>query len=219
MPEMTPEKLNQIFDILQERYHTRPKNYKPFRVLIHVMLASRTTDLVSWPAADRLISKGRTPRGVSEMSVREIEKIILPSNFYKTKAKHIKLACKMLVEKFGGKVPKTREELMELPGIGPKSADIVLSFSYGVPVIAVDTHVKWVSHVLKISHEKNPEKIRARLHEIFPEKDRLIVNDLFVQFGKEICNTGRPKCWMCPIVRMCPYERKRMIPPSGKRIA
>jgi endonuclease-3 len=208
---VTPEKIRRIVRVLRRRYDVRPKKYDAFYVLMHVMLASRTTDEVSWPAAERLIARGKNARGISRMSAREIERIILPANFYKTKARHIRLACKMLVEKFGGKVPRTREELMELPGVGGKSADIVLSFSYGKPVIAVDAHVKWVSHALKISREKNPEKIRARLHEIFPEKDRLIVNDLFVQFGKEICNTGRPKCWMCPVVNMCPYENKRLV--------
>jgi len=216
---MNERRIHRIFETLKERYKVRPKKYDPFRVLMHVMLASRTTDLVSWPAADRLILRGKTPAIISRMNVREIEKIILPSNYYKTKARHIKLTCKMLVEKFRGKVPKTREELMELPGVGPKSADIVLSFSYGKPVIAVDAHVKWVSHVLKISGEKNPEKIRERLHEIFPEGERLVINDLLVQFGKEICNTGRPKCWMCPVVRMCPYEKKRLRRPGAKRIA
>lgn len=203
------DNLREIFKTLQKRYRARPKKYDPFRVLIHVILAARTTDEVSWPAADRLIRKGRNAGGISKMSVREIEKIILPSNFYRNKARYIKSACRMIVEKFGGKVPKTREELMELPGVGGKSADVVLSFSYGQPVIAVDAHVKWVSHVLKISREKNPEKVREKLHEIFRGKERLIVNDLMVQFGKEICNTGRPKCWMCPVKNMCPYENKR----------
>lgn len=211
---MNSKNLEKVISILQSRYDVKPKKLDPFRVLMHVMLASRTTDKVSWPAADRLILQGRDAKGISKMSTREIGKIILPSNYYKTKARHIKKACKMLVEKFDGKVPRTREELMELPGVGGKSADIVLSFSYGRPVIAVDAHVKWVSHVLKISQEKNPEKIREKLHEIFPEKDRLIVNDLFVQFGKEICNTSRPKCWMCPVAKMCPYEKKRLVPPK-----
>ena len=206
---MTPARLREIVHILKKRYDVKPKNYDSFRVLMHVMLASRTTDEVSWPAADRLIAKGKNARRISKMNVREIEKIILPSNFYKTKARHVKLACNMLVKKFRGKVPKTREELMELPGVGPKSADIVLSFSYGKPVIAVDAHVKWVSYVLKISRDKNPEKVREKLHEMFSENERLVVNDLFVQFGKEICNTGRPKCWMCPVEKMCPYEMKR----------
>lgn len=206
---MTPEKIKKIVKILRRKYDVEPKKLDPFRVLMHVILARRTTDKVSWPAADRLIARGKNAKGISGMGLREIEKIILPSNFYKTKAKNVRDSCKMIIEKFGGKVPKTREELMELPGVGGKSADIVMSFSYGKPVIAVDAHVKWVSYVLKISREKNPEKIREKLHEIFPEKDRMIVNDLFVQFGKEICNTGRPKCWMCPVANLCPYEKKR----------
>lgn len=212
---MEKKKLEKIISILQKKYDVKPKKLEPFLVLMHVMLASRTTDQVSWPAAERLILKGKTAKGISAMGVRQIEKLILPSNFYRTKARNVKRACRMLVEKFGGRVPRTRDELMELPGVGGKSADIVLSFSYGKPVIAVDAHVKWVSHVLKISREKNPEKIRERLHELFPEGERLIVNDLFVQFGKEICKTGRPKCWMCPIVNLCPYEKKRLVTPKN----
>lgn len=212
---MRKEKLRKVVRILQKRYRVKPRKMDAFRVLMHVILARRTTDKVSWPAADRLIREGRNAAGISRMSIREIEKIILPSNFYKTKARNVKDSCKMIVERFGGRVPRTREELMELPGVGGKSADIVLSFSYGRSVIAVDAHVKWVSNVLKISDEKNPEKIRARLHEMFSEKERMIANDLLVQFGKEICNTGRPKCWMCPIVKLCPYDKKRLRPPGS----
>lgn len=211
---MRKDRLRKIVNELKKEYKVRPKKLDPFRVLIHVMLASRTTDLVSWPATDRLIAKGKTPVGISKMKKREIEKLILPSNYYRTKAKHIKEACKIIVNRFDGKVPETRDELMELPGVGGKSADIVLSFSYGVPVIAVDAHVKWVANVLGISDEKEPEKIRARLHELFPEKERLVINDLLVQFGREICNTGRPKCWKCRISNMCPYKSKRMTPPN-----
>jgi endonuclease-3 len=202
--------LRKIIGILRKRYDLRENRRNPFRVLIHVILAARTTDLVSWPAADRLIKKGGDAKGISKMDVRKIEKIILPSNFYKTKARRVKAACGMLVKRFKGKVPRTREELMSLPGVGGKSADIVMSFCYDEPVIAVDAHVKWVSHVLDISHERDPEKVRARLHEIFPKGERSKVNDLFVQFGKEICNTGRPKCWMCPVSKLCPYGKKRM---------
>lgn len=207
------ERHDRIFKILKERYPPVKKRYDPFRVLMHVSLASRTNDLVSWPAADRLIESGGGPLGISKMPVSKIEKIILPSNYYRTKARHVKAACRMIVEKFGGKVPRTREELMELPGIGPKSADIVLSFSYGRPVIAVDAHVRWVANVLGLSKERQPEKIRSDLHEKFSEGDRSVANDVMVRFGKEICNTGRPKCWMCPVKRFCRYEKKRLRPP------
>lgn len=207
---MEQKRLRKIVKVLRKRYELKENRRNPFRVLMHVILAARTTDVVSWPAADRLIKRGKDAKGISKMDVREIERIILPSNFYRTKARRVKAACGMLVKKFSGRVPRAREELMSLPGVGGKSADIVMSFCYDEPVIAVDAHVKWVSGVLDISHEKNPEKVRARLHEIFPESERSKVNDLFVQFGKEICNTGRPKCWMCPVSNLCPYGKKRV---------
>jgi len=211
---MEGRRLRRIVGTLRRRYELKENRRRPFRVLMHVILAARTTDLVSWPAADRLIKIGKDARGISKMSIGNIEKTILPSNFYRNKARYVKAACRMLVDEFGGRVPRTREELMRLPGVGGKSADIVMSFCYDKPVIAVDAHVKWVSSVLDISHEKDPEKVRARLHEIFPERERSKVNDLFVQFGKEICNTGRPKCWMCPVSKMCPYGKKRMRAPQ-----
>jgi endonuclease-3 len=199
---------------LRKRYKTDKVRMDPFRVLIHVILAARTTDDVSWPAADRLIAKGKDVEGIAGMDIREIQKTILPSNFYRNKARYVKSACKMVVEDFGGKVPKTREELMKLPGVGGKSADIILSFSYGQPVIAVDAHVKWVATVLGMTKEKEPENIRRDLHTIFPEKERSTANYLMVQFGKEICRTGRPMCWVCPVRRLCPYPKKRSGPKS-----
>lgn len=204
--------LRKIFRVLRKRYDVKPRKLSPTEALVHVILAARTTDLVSGPAGDRLIARGKNIEGISNMGLGEIEKLILPVNFYRNKAKYIKSACKMVMEKFGGNIPRTREELMELPGVGGKSADIVLSFSYGKPVIAVDAHVKWVCNVLKISRERDPEKVREKLHEIFKGKDRLAVNEIMVEFGREICNTGRPKCWMCPVAKMCPYESKRTKP-------
>lgn len=209
---MTPEKARKIMKVLNGRYRTDKVRMDPFRVLMHVVLAPRTTDLVSWPAADRLVKVGRTFAGVSRMDVRRIERIILPTNYYKTKARRIKAACRFIQEKHGGRVPRTREELMEIPGVGGKSADIVLAFCFSQPVIAVDAHVKWIANVTGMSSEKTPEKIRADLHRIFPERDRAKANDIMVQFGKEICYTGRPKCWMCPIEKMCPYQKKRTSP-------
>lgn len=202
--------LNKIISILQKRYKIKFEKEEPFRVLIGVMLSHRTTDAVSWPATDRLFSRANTPKKILKLSAKEIAKIIYPVGFYNTKAKRICEVCKIILKKYKGRVPRTRKELMELPGVGGKSADIVLSFGFGEPVIAVDSHVKWVSHVLKISREKNPEKVRQALHDLVPRKYRLFVNNLFVEFGREICKTGRPKCWMCPVEKLCPYENKNL---------
>jgi endonuclease-3 len=96
---------------------------------------------------------------------------------------------------------------MELPGVGGKSADIVLSHAYGQPVIACDSHVIWIANQLRWTKSKNPEKVREDLHKIIPLRYRSIVNSIFIQFGKEICVTGRPKCHICPIEKYCPSSR------------
>lgn len=137
------------------------------------------------------------------MSEREIEKIIYPTCFYRNKAKRIKEICRILKEKYRGKVPATREELMKLPGVGGKSADIVLSYVYRRPVIACDTHVIWISNQLGWTKSKDPEKVREDLHKIIPIKYRQTLNDYLVQLGREICKTGRPKCKICPIKKYC----------------
>jgi len=105
----------------------------------------------------------------------------------------------------------TRDEMMKLPGVGPKTADIVLCAGFGVPVIAVDTHVDAVSKRLGIADVRDDvETVREKLHKLVPDDRRLIVNHLFVQFGKEICTSPRPKCHMCPIVKLCPYPDKSL---------
>lgn len=209
---MDAKTLHKIIVRLNKTYRVRPPRIRPFRVLIGVILSHRTTDEVSHPATNRLFKKADTPEKILKLSAREIAKTIFPVGFYKTKAKRIRKVCRILLKKYGGKIPKMREDLMKFPGVGGKSADIVLSFGFAKPVIAVDSHVQWVSYVLGIAEKRNenPEKIREKLHRLIPEKDRLIVNNLFVEFGRKICNTGRPKCYMCPIVKMCPYLYKNL---------
>ena len=116
----------------------------------------------------------------------------------------------MLVEKYGGKVPRTKEELMQLLGVGEKTSDIILLFAYGEDVIPVDTHVEQICKRWHIASEKDkPEVIREKLHKLIP-KNRAIVNQLLVQFGKEICKAPVPKCYMCPVEKLCPYENKNL---------
>jgi len=142
------------------------------------------------------------------LPTQRLEKIIYSSGFYKQKAEEIKQTCKILVEEYGDKVPETREELMKLPGIGGKCADIVLSYAYGKYVIAVDTHVAKIAQRLLWTRHKQPEKIREDLHRIIQDRERLKVNLMFVQFGREICTRPVPKCYSCPIEKFCPYPNK-----------
>jgi len=205
--------VEKIIKILQKEFNVNIKLGDPFRILIGVMLSHRTTDKTSWPATDRLFKRANSPRKIYNLSAKKIEKIIYPVGFYRNKSKNLRRVCKILLENYNGKVPRIREELMKLPGVGGKSADIILSYAYGEPVIAVDSHVNWVSNVLGWTDSKKPEKIREDLHKIIPKKHRLILNDLLVNFGRDICNTGRPKCYKCPIVKLCPYPKKNLKQP------
>lgn len=202
------ENTEQIIKILQKRYKEKIYKSNPFRTLIGVILSHQTNDKISWPATDRLFSTAKTPQDFVEMGWKKIDSHIKNVNYHPTKAKRIYAICNMLIEKFDGKVPKTREELMELPGVGGKSADIVLSFAFQVPTIAVDTHVTTISQRLHWSNEKNAEKIKIDIEKRIPKKYWLLTNSLLVDFGKEICVSPKPKCYMCPIVKLCKFENK-----------
>lgn len=197
-----------IIKILQKKYHERIYKSDPFRTLVGVILSHQTNDKISWPATDKLFKAARTPQEFINLGEKRIDKIIKNVNYHPTKAKRIYLICKMLIEKFDGRVPRTREKLMEFPGVGPKSSDIVLSFAFQVPTIPVDVHVATISQRLHWTKEKNPEKIKKDIEKIIPKKYWLLTNSLLVDFGKEICVSPRPKCYMCPIEKLCPFENK-----------
>jgi len=204
---MQSKTIQKIINRLDKLYGIEVHRSNPFKTLIGVILSHRTKDDVSWPAARRLFDVADSPEKILKLPEKKIAKIIYPVGFYNQKAKRIKQVCKMVLEEFDGKVPKTREELMKLPGVGGKSSDIVLSYAYGVPVIACDAHVIWVSNQLEWTNSKNPEKVRQDLHKTVPIKYRLSLNSVFVEFGKEICITGKPKCIICPIKKYCPSSR------------
>ncbi len=202
--------LDRIIEILTSLYKIRFRKENPFYLLIGVLLSQRAKDEVSWPTSNRLFSKAKNLDGMLELSKKQIEKIIYPVGFYRQKARRIKQICKILKEKYQGKVPETKEELMQLPGIGLKSTNIVLSYGYGHPVISVDVHVAVISRRWHLTKEEKPEKISEELNRKIPIKYRLIFNDLLVQFGKEYCRTRLPRCRICPVFKLCPYEDKNV---------
>jgi endonuclease III len=167
------------------------------------------TDVVS----NRLLSVADTPGKMTKLGRSGIAKLIRSANFYKTKSGYIYGSSKMIIDEFGGKVPRTRDELMMLPGVGGKTADIVLMASFRQDVIPVDTHVQVVSQRLGWTREKEPERIREDLHLLFSSKERGYVNILLVSFGKEFCRMHLPKCYVCPIRMLCPYPDKN----NGKK--
>lgn len=203
------ENVQKIIKILNEKYKIKPWKEEPFKLLIGTILSQRTKDEKTSQAWKKLFSKAETPEKILKLSEKEIESLIKEVGFYRQKARRIKQVSKIILEKYKGKVPSSREELMNLPGVGPKTADVVLSYSFEKPVIAVDTHVATISKRLGWTKSDNPEKIREDLHRIIPKKYRLLINSLFVEFGKEICK-AKPKCYKCPILKFCKYKQKNL---------
>jgi len=202
--------LNKIINRLNKLYHVEVRREEPFEVLIHGILSHRTKDETTFPAQERLLKIADTPDKMLKLSSKEIQKLIYPVGFYRQKSKNILKTCKMLLEKYNGKVPKTKKELMELPGVGEKTSDIILLFAYGKDIIPVDSHVATISKRWHIADKKDkPEIIRGKLHDLIP-KNRATINQLLVQFGKDICKAPVPKCYICPVEKSCPYENKNL---------
>lgn len=201
--------VEKIIKILNKKYEIKFWKEEPFKLLVGTILSQRTKDEKTSQAWKRLFSKANTPEKILRLNEKQIENLIKGVGFYRQKAKRIKQVSRIILEKYGGRVPSSREELMKFPGVGPKTADVVLSYSFGIPVIAVDTHVATISKRLGWTKSNKPEKIREDLHKIIPKKYRLIVNSLFVEFGKDICK-AKPRCYLCPIVKFCKYEPKNL---------
>ena len=155
----------------------------PFQTLISTIMSARTRDEVTIVVADKLFSKFPTPNKLAKANLKQIQTIIKPVNFYKNKSKNIIACAKMLVDNYNGRVPNTIEELIKLPGVGRKTANVFIS-EYGKPGIAVDTHVHYISNYLGWSKNKNPHKVEADLKKIFPENLWSDVNPTLVRFGK-----------------------------------
>lgn len=195
----------------------------PFEVLISCVLSQRTREENTEIASENLFNAAKTPKKILKLSDKKLENLIRPSGFYRQKAKRIKQICKILLKDYRGKVPKTREELLKLPGVGWKTSAIVLSYGLGIPIIAVDTHVFRVSKRIGLVDEKaDVEEVREELQEIFPRDKWYLVNLGFVNFGREICKPINPLCTKdknnCPFSGFCKaYRTKKFyISPSGK---
>jgi len=174
----------------------------PFRILLSVLLSARTQDPVTEKAADRLFAAADTPGKMALLPESGIARLIYPVGFYRTKARHI-LGISRALE-HGGEFPSTLEELLELPGIGRKSANLVLALAFGVPAIAVDTHVFRISKRLGWAQGRTPAEVETELMELFPRRRWKDVNQVLVGFGQTVCRPVRPKCGVCALAKTCP---------------
>lgn len=180
----------------------------PFRLVISVLLSAQTTDAQVNKVTPELFRRWPTPYEMAGASVADVMDVIKSLGFYKTKAKHCVEAARMIVADYGGEVPSTMRELQKLPGVGRKTANIVLNVGFGiVEGIAVDTHVNRIAHRLTLSpktHEKEPLKTEQDLLKILPHEYWESVNHQWISFGREICSARSPKCAECPLADLCP---------------
>ncbi len=180
----------------------------PFWVLITTMLSHRTKDPVTDAASRALHERYTDSRGLADAAYEDVLKIIEKVGFRTAKATRIIQAAAMINEKFGGEVPRTREELMEIPGVGRKTANVVLSDSMGIPAIAVDTHVHRISNRIGFSSSKDPVEVETTLMKIVPRELWVGFNPVMVEFGKNVCKPIGPRCQECNVSSFCTYYTK-----------
>ncbi len=176
----------------------------PYRLLAACVISLRTKDEVTAQASRRLFALASEPRELAGLEIDEIAKAIYPAGFYNTKAGQLKEIGRILSDQFGGQVPADEEELLALPGVGRKTANLVLGLGFGIPAICVDTHVHRISNRLGMVSTKTPEQTEKALNEVLPRDLWIPINDLLVTFGQNQCHPTSPRCTGCPLDDLCP---------------
>ena len=209
---MKKEDLQTVLEILKKEFpkwnapvvHMIAQHKKdPFRVLVCALLSTRTKDELTHRVCERFFEKVNFPEDLIRLSEEEIRRLIYPVGFYRNKAKQLKEIGRILVENYGGKVPDTLEELLKLPGVGRKVANLVLSKGYNKPAIVVDVHVHRIVNRWCLVKTKNPTETEFRLMEVVPKELWSEINYLLVAFGQTICTPKKPKCELCPVEKYC----------------
>jgi endonuclease-3 len=177
----------------------------PFQVLIATLLSARTQDRTTLAASTRLFKRARTPRAMAKLTVGQIERLIYPVSFYRHKAIHVKATCEMLAERFRGRVPATMEELLTLPGVGRKTANLVLILAFkSQRNICVDTHVHRISNRLGWVRTRTPEETEQALYQATAERWWSLINLYLVTWGQNVCRPVYPRCPDCVLLPLCP---------------
>ncbi|MHA2503287.1 MAG: endonuclease III domain-containing protein [Candidatus Kariarchaeaceae archaeon] len=176
----------------------------PFKVLISTIISSRTKDEVTEKASLALFAEADTPQKLMKLSEERIKELIYPAGFYKTKAGHLKETGRILTEEYGGQTPDTIEELVKLPGVGRKTANLVVTLGFNKPGICVDTHVHRIFNRWGYIETKTPEKTEFALRDKLPLKYWIPINGLLVSYGQNICTPISPHCSKCPLNKFCP---------------
>lgn len=204
---MTENKSEKILGILEKTYQGAASALlfsTPFELLVATILSAQTNDNQVNKITGPLFKKYHSPEDFASLTPELLEPLIKTCGLYKNKAKNIIGAAQVIVSRFGGNLPKTREELMLLPGVGRKTANVVLSNAFGIPALAVDTHVFRVAGRMGLSSGRSPEQTEQDLMKIIPEEKWGAAHHWLIWHGRKVCTARNPKCTMCPVALYCP---------------
>jgi len=180
----------------------------PFELLVAVILSAQATDRSVNLATKKLFRRANTPRKLLQLGQAGLERHIKSIGLYRTKAKNIRATCNLLLERHGGEVPRTREELEQLPGVGRKTANVILNIAFGQPTIAVDTHIFRVANRTGIAPGKDVLQVERKLLKFVPEEFRHDAHHWLILHGRYVCKARKPDCPACPITDLCEYRSK-----------
>jgi endonuclease III len=204
---LAPERINAILDALQKTYPNvvcALIHHNAFELTIATILSAQTTDVGVNKATPELFRMYPTPKKLAEAPLPELERLIKTTGFFRAKAKNIKGAAKVLVEKFGGKVPETIDELTELPGVARKTANVVLGSWFGIASgIVVDTHVGRLSRRLELTKQDDPVKVEQDLEKVIPQDHWIQFSHELIHHGRQVCIARKPRCVDCSLEKLC----------------
>ena len=213
-PGTSPARVRTILQKLDEAYpdvKCALEHKNPFQLLISTILSAQCTDVRVNEVTRTLYQKYRTPEDFAYANPAELEREIRPTGFFRNKTKSIQGASKKIVEEFGGRVPRTMEELLTLPGVARKTANVVLGTAYGIASgVVVDTHVTRLSERLDLSHESDPKKIEQDLMKIIPQDRWILFSHQLIWHGRKVCQARKPRCTECNLASVC-YSKDKTI--------
>ena len=202
-----------VFNRLEQRYpeiSTALGYVNPWQLLVSTVLSAQTTDETVNRVTPVLFDRYPAPEDLADASIDDVEEIVKPTGFYRQKTQSIVSLAVDIVERFGGEVPRTLDELVTLKGVGRKTASVVLAEVWGIPAIAVDTHVKRVTGRIGLTSETDPTKIEQDLKALYGREKWSGISMRFIQFGRDICDARNPRCFECEMFKICDWPEKRV---------
>ncbi|MEJ2794601.1 endonuclease III [Iodobacter sp. LRB] len=196
---------------------TTELNYStPFELLTAVLLSAQATDVGVNKATKRLFPVANTPESILALGLEGLESYIATIGLYHSKAKHLLQTCQMLIDLHGSEVPQDRASLEALPGVGRKTANVVMNTAFGIPTIAVDTHIFRVSNRTGLAPGKDVKVVEEKLLKVTPNEFKLNAHHWLILHGRYVCKARKPECWSCVVNDVCDYKSKQITPPPGR---